>query len=118
MRFESMERRVVKLESEVYGGWIATTDDVGRRMWVTGSGLHMAFRILKIQHDLSKEGISLDALPIPLCEEVSLWSRAETEGQGQAAAMIIVLGALSKVRSLEEGGNREGRGCPTAEKRS
>lgn len=85
MRFEGMGRRVGKLEAVVYGGRIATTDGTGRRVWLTGSGLHAAFQILKIQHDSGKEDLFPDDLPSALREEVFLWSRAETEGQGQAA---------------------------------
>jgi len=88
MRFDGMGRRVGKLEAVVYGGRIATTDGTGRRVWVTGCGLHTAFQILKIQHELGKESLCPDNLPTPLREEASLWSRAETEGQGQAAAMV------------------------------
>jgi hypothetical protein len=43
---------------------------------------------LKIQDNSGEENLSHNALPPALREEVFLWSRAETEGQGQAAAMV------------------------------
>jgi hypothetical protein len=88
MRFEGMSGRVGKLEAEIYGGRIATTDGTGRRVWLAGCGLRTAFQILKIQDNSGEENLSHNALPPALREEVFLWSRAETEGQGQAAAMV------------------------------
>jgi hypothetical protein len=43
---------------------------------------------LKIQHDSGEENLSPDAFPPSLREDASLWSRAEAEGHGQAAAMV------------------------------
>lgn len=87
MRFKSVRARVEKLEAGIYGGRIATTDGTGRHVWLAGRGLRTARQNLKIQRELGKEDLCPDDLPSLLREEVSLWSRVETEGQGQAAAM-------------------------------
>ena len=87
-RFESLRSRLEDLEESAHRGLIPTTDGAWRRSWLEGSGLRTAFQILKIQHDSGEENLSPNALPPALREEVSLWSRAETEGHGQAAEMV------------------------------
>jgi hypothetical protein len=88
MRFNGMRGRIEKLEAKAHRGLTPTTDSTGNRAWLSGSGLQTAFGVLKFQHDSGKGDLCKDDLPSALRENVSLWSRAETEGQGQAAAMV------------------------------
>ena len=57
------------------------TMEAGRRAWLEGGGLSLAFRLLEIQDE---EGV----IPDDLQREADLWSRAETEGHGQAAEVV------------------------------
>ena len=96
-----MERRVGKLELEATAGKIATTDGAGRRAWLEGSGLSLAFRLLEIQD----EG---GVIPDDLQREADLWSRAETEGHGQAAAMVkdlCIQIMMARGGMIDEGGH-------------
>lgn len=61
---------------------------------VDGSGLNVAFDIMKLQLDLGKEELCPDAPP--LREEVSLLSWAETEEQGRRRRCSPVRSALAR----------------------
>ena len=107
-RFESLRSRLEDLEGSAHRGLVPTTDGAGRRLWLEGSGLRTAFQILKIQHDSGEENLFPDALPPDLREEVSLWSRAETEGHGQAAAMakgLCIQIMMARGGMIDEGGH-------------
>lgn len=100
-RFESLRSRLEDLEESAHRGLIPTTDETGRRAWLEGGGLSLAFRLLEIQD----EG---GVIPDDLQREADLWSRAETEGHGQAAAMVkdlCIQIMMARGGMIDEGGH-------------
>ena len=81
MRYRTEDDRLRRLEAALSEETIPTTDETGRRAWLEGGGLSLAFRLLEIQDE---EGV----IPDDLRREAGLWSRAETEGHGQAAEVV------------------------------
>lgn len=82
-RYQATAMRLEKLEAEAVRGKIATTDENGRRAWVEGSGLRVAFDIMKLQTELHKDDLAPSDLPDELREKVSLWSRADATSQAE-----------------------------------
>ncbi|MDD5515467.1 MAG: hypothetical protein PHX71_09040 [Synergistales bacterium] len=100
-RFESLRSRLEDLEESTHRGLVPTTDGTGRRAWLEGSGLSLAFRLMTIQD----EG---GVIPDDLQREADLWSRAETEGHGQAAAMVkdlCIQIMMARGGMIDEGGH-------------
>jgi len=91
-----MERRVGKLELEATAGKIATTDEAGRRVWLEGSGLNVAFDILKLQTELRKEELEPSDLPEDLRGRVSLWSRCDASSQAELMTKQLCEGIMRR----------------------
>jgi len=81
-RFESLRSRLEDLEESTHRGLVPTTDGAGRRAWLEGSGLSLAFRLMEIQD----EG---GVIPDDLQREADLWSRAEVREEHGTVAKAV-----------------------------
>ncbi len=91
MRYRTEDDRLRRLEAALAEGTITTTDEAGEVVRLTGSGLQVGFDLLFLADDMGLEDAYLlrpDDLPDDLRREAGLWSRAETEGHGQAAEVV------------------------------
>jgi len=91
MRYRTEDDRLRRLEAALAEGTITTTDENGEVVRLTSSGLQLGFELLRIADDMGLEDAYLlrpDDLPDDLRREAGLWSRAETEGHGQAAEVV------------------------------
>ena len=95
-RYQATAMRLRKLEAEAVRGKIATTDEAGNRAWVEGSGLRVAFNILKIQTELHKDDLAPSDLPGKLREKVSLWSRADATSQAEKMTKELCEGIMAR----------------------
>ncbi|MDD3566602.1 MAG: hypothetical protein PHN90_13150 [Methanothrix sp.] len=82
MRYRTEDDRLRRLEAALSEGTITTTDGAGRRAWLEGSGLSLAFRLMTIQD----EG---GVIPDDLRREAGLWSRAEVREEHGTAAIAV-----------------------------
>lgn len=87
MKIESLQKQIAAIESRMGSGKIATTDNAGRRAWITGSGIHFYYEVMKLGRD---EGhpLTFAELPEHLRDLVTLWSRAEID-RGEHGALSV-----------------------------
>ena len=110
MRYRNEDDRLRRLEAALAEGTITTTDEAGEVVRLTGSGLQLGFELLRIADDAGKTAFDLrpSDLPDDLRREADLWSRAETEGHGQAAAMVkdlCIQIMMARGGMIDEGGH-------------
>jgi len=82
MRYRNEDDRLRRLEAALAEGTVSTTDEAGRRAWLEGSGLSLAFRLMEIQD----EG---GVIPDDLQREADLWSRAEVREEHGTVAKAV-----------------------------
>ena len=77
----AMTRQLKDLASQVHANQIPSTDEDGDPVWIDGSGLRVAFEIMKIGRDSRVAGreTTLADFPPDLLKQIGMWSRAELQ---------------------------------------
>jgi hypothetical protein len=87
-RFESLRSRLEDLEESAHRGLIPTTDETGRRAWLEGGGLSLAFRLMEIQDEGGE-------IPDDLRREAGRWSRSFPESPAEREVKSLCEKAIS-----------------------
>jgi|GEM_PF-971662 len=80
-------RRLKEIASEVHATQTPSTDEDGNPVWIDGSGLHVAFQVMRIGRDLGRKTMLAD-FPPDLLKQIGLWSRAELTPEDSQVARI------------------------------
>ena len=77
----AMTRQLKDLASQVHANQILSTDEDGGPVWIDGSGLHIAFEIMKIGRDSRVAGreTTIADFPPDLLKQIGMWTRAELQ---------------------------------------
>ena len=86
----AMTRQLKDLASQVHANQILSTDEDGCPVWIDGSGLCVAFEIMKIGRDSRVAGreTTLADFPPDLSKQMGMWSRAKLTPEDPPVARI------------------------------
>ena len=88
----AMTRQLKDLASQVHANQILSTDEGGAPVWIDGSGLRVAFEIMRIGRDIRVAGAgretTLADFPPDLLKQIGLWTRAELTPEDPPVASI------------------------------
>lgn len=82
-----LARQLKDLAAQVHSGQIPSTDEDDGPVWIDGSGLHVAFQVMKLGRDLGRETTLAD-FPAELLGQIGLWSRAKLDDRDGQVGQI------------------------------
>ena len=86
----ALTRQLKDLALQVHANQIPSTDEDGGPVWIDGSGLNVAFDIMKIGRDSRVAGreTTLADFPPDLLKQIGMWTRAELTPEDAQVARI------------------------------